>query len=327
VAALLLSGCDALQLGVETPTLAPTATAAAASTASPVAPTQLPATASPAGPTPPPATALPATATVPAGATVAASNTPEALPTNLPTLVNSTAIPGQPQVAEAILILTPGGNSTVSSPVRVSGEADPTFEQNLVVQIADLDGAILATQSTTIQGGSTRGPFDIQVPFTILQAGPGRISVFSTSARDSGLIHLASVDVMLKPGGSVEPVAGQPHDETLVILEPAPLATISGSSLHVSGFSDYVFEGQLALALCREGGSGAPNNICGTTDNLLATGSALINAPDVGQPGPFAGDLPYTVTTTLSARLVVYSRSARDGGIVHLSTVPVQLAP
>ena len=88
-----------------------------------------------------------------------------------------------------------------------------------------------------------------------------------------------------------------------------------------------MFESQLALALCGEGGSGAPDKVCGTADNVLATGSAMINAPDVGQPGPFAGDLTYNVSTTVHARVVVYSRSARDGGIIHLSTVPVELAP
>jgi hypothetical protein len=270
---------------------------------------------------------VPATATVPPAPSAAPSDTPQAAPTSAPTLVNPTAFPGQPPVAESILILTPGNNTTVASPVRVSGAADPTFEQNLVVQIEDVDGAVLATQSTTIQADAARGPFEVQVPFTILQAGPGRISVFSTSARDGGLIHLASVDVMLTPGSAPAPAAGPVHYETHMILAPAPQAAISGGSLHVTGFSDYVFEAQLALALCGEGGAGAPDPICGTADNLLATGTAMLSSSDVGQPGPFAGDLTYKVSTTVNARLVVYSRSARDGGIVHLSTVPVKLAP
>jgi hypothetical protein len=75
------------------------------------------------------------------------------------------------------------------------------------------------------------------------------------------------------------------------------------------------------------GGWGAPDPVCGTAGNVLATGTATLTAPDVGQPGPFAGDLTYHVSAALAARLAVYSRSARDGGIVHLSTVAVQLAP
>jgi hypothetical protein len=319
-AALLLNGCDALQLGVETPTPAASpATQATATSAAAVAA----ATAAPAS-----ATKSPATSTVPAGASTVAPITPAVSPTPPPTPVKPTLVPGQPQVPEAILIITPGNGSLAMPLVRVSGEADPTFEQNLVIEITDANGAVIATQATTIQSaGAARGPFDAQVPFTVTAQEPGRISVFSTSPRDGGLIHLSSVDVTLLTGGTAEPFAGPVHNETHVILEPAPQASISGGSLHVSGFSDYVFESQLSLALCGEGGSGAPDQVCGTADNVLATGTATLNAPDVGQPGPFAGDLTYHVSAAVQARVVVFSRSARDGGIVHLSTVPVQLAP
>jgi len=342
-AAWLLAGCDALQLGVETPSPTPrpaqptTAATAVLPSASPAAPTQPPAAATSAATVLVTGTLAPATAT--SGANVLATGTSApatSVPataagvglTGQPTTPNPTVVPGQPQVVEAVLILTPGNNSSVASPVRVSGDADPTFEQNLVIEITDASGAVIAKQSTTIQGiGAVRGPFDAQVPFNVSTAGPGRISVYSTSPRDGGLVHLASEEVMLSTEAVAKPVAGQTHTETHVILEPAPQASISGGHLHVSGFSDYVFESQLALVLCGEGGSGAPDPVCGTADNVLATGTAMLNAPDVGQPGPFAGDLTYQVSTTVHARLAVYSRSARDGGIVHLSSVPVQLAP
>lgn len=340
-AALLLSGCDALQLGVETPTartaatatlVLPAATVAASATLPTIAET--PAATQP-GPATPTVTQL-AAASEPAVAsvtpdeksTVAPVDTAEGPPTSQPTAVKPTVVPGQPRVSEAILLLTPGNGGSVSSPVRVSGEADPTFEQTLVIKITDASGKVLATRPTTIQSlGAVRGPFDEQVPFTVTADMPGRISVYATSARDGGLVHLASADVTLKSGCCSEPIAGQLHNETHIIQSPAPQATVSGGHLHVSGFSDYVFESQLSLALCGAGGAGTPDDVCGTADNVLATGTAQLSAPDVGQAGPFAGDLAYQVNAAVSARLVVFSRSARDGGIVHLSTVPVTLAP
>ncbi len=287
-------------------------------------------------------TAIAATATalarppLPATAAILPSPTAEALASatlvattnSQPTSVQSTAVPVEPQASETILILAPGNSSSVSSPVQVAGEADPTFEQNLVIQIADASGAVIATQPTTILGaGGARGPFKVLVPFTVTGSGPGRISVFSTSPRDGGLIHLSSVEVTLLSGGTAAIVPGQPHNETHIILEPAPQAQMSGGTLHLSGYSAYVFESQLAVALCGEGGSGAPDLVCGTADNVLATGTAALAAPDVGQPGPFASLLAYHVSTTVSGRLVVYSRSPRDGGLVHLSSLPVTLAP
>ena len=327
--ACLLSGCDALQLGVETST--PAARPTPAATASPA----VPASATRATPTLPAATKVSAdtatsAATVQPPASVTSANTPEALPTREPTSEKPTVVPGPPD-HEVILILNPGPNSSVTSPVRVLGQSDPTFEQSLVVQISDASGLVIASQPAMMRGiggpAVSQSPFEVLVPFTVTAQEPGRISVYSTSPRDGGLVHLSSVEVTLLAGGTASITQGLDHKDVHVILEPAPQASISGGSLHVSGFSDYVFERQLALALCGEGGSGAPDLVCGTVDNVLATSFATIHAPDVGQPGPFAGDLSYHVSARVHARLAVYSRSARDGGIVHLSSEPVQLAP
>ena len=69
------------------------------------------------------------------------------------------------------------------------------------------------------------------------------------------------------------------------------------------------------------------SGLIAAADNVLATGTAALVAPDIGQPWPFASLLAYHVSTTVPGRLVVYSRSPRDGGLVHLSSLPVSLAP
>jgi LysM repeat protein len=229
---------------------------------------------------------------------------------------------------EAILILAPGGGSSLTSPVHVAGQADPTFEQSLVVQIADAGGSVIATAPTQIQADlGQRGPFSVDVPFSVSADQPGRVSVFSTGARDGGLIHLASVEVTLRAQGLVVIVPGQSHGESLAIFTPASLATLSGGTAHLTGFSDYVFENQLGVVICGEGGAGAPDLICGTKDNVLGSGTAYVNSPDLGQPGPFTADVPYVVTTQVRGRIVVLDVSPRDGGIVHLASQEVTLAP
>jgi len=122
---------------------------------------------------------------------------------------NATAIPpsvltGTPPAfgvqPEAIEIVDPVIGSTVTSPVHVAGEANPTFEQNLVVQISDADGNVIATVPTTIQADvGQRGPFFVEAPFTVDSEQPGRISVYAASARDGGITHLSSVEVTLRP--------------------------------------------------------------------------------------------------------------------------------
>jgi hypothetical protein len=302
IASLALAACVPPEVAIETatPTTQPPATE---TTVPPASPTVLPAVTDTAAPAT--ETAAPPTETVPAA-------TP-------------TADPAQ----EAILILQPGLTSSVTSPVTVSGEADSTFEQNLVIQITDQDGAVLTTTPTTIMSEmGTRGPFSADVTFSVAADQPGRISVYSASARDGGLVHLASVEVtLLASGGTAAIVPGAPHDEVHQIFTPNLLETATGGHVHLEGFSEYVFESNLNLALCGEGGSGAPDLLCGTEDNVLATGFVTLQSPDIGQPGPFETDLTYTVTAPQRARLVVYSLSARDGGILHITTREITVAP
>lgn len=229
---------------------------------------------------------------------------------------------------EAIFISRPNSGSQVTSPVTVQGEADSTFEQNLVITITGEDGAQLALSPTTIQSPlGTRGAFSLEMAFAVASVQPGRISVYSTSALDGGIVHLATVDVTLLPNGSAQIGQAPPALESIAILSPAPVAEISGGSIQVSGFSEYYFESSLGMVLCGMGGTGAPNELCGTEDNILASIPVTIQSPDIGLPGPFNAQLAYSVSTTTPARLVLYAASPRDGGLLHVNSIPLQLQP
>ena len=294
-------------------------------------PTVVPATSTPL-PAPPSATPLPPTT---APTDVPPTDVPptdlpptDVPPTDAPTAVPATETPAAPEVPEAILITSPGLSSQLTSPLHIEGFAEPTFEQNLVIQITDENGAVLAIQPTTIQADAgSAGPFSADVAFTVPSDQPGRISVYTASARDGGLEHLASVEVDLLASGTAVINPAEEHDEVHMILEPAPLASISGGTLHLEGYSDYVFEATLNVWLCGEGGSGVAEPICGTADNVLAMDFTMIQASDIGFDGPFTLDLAYSVSATTQARLVVYSTSARDGGLLHVTTIPVTLNP
>ncbi len=229
---------------------------------------------------------------------------------------------------EAAVILQPGPNSSVTSPITVSGQSRPTFEQNLVVAVYGEDGAVLAKQPTTLDSpAGNPGNFSIDIAFNVDHEQPGRVSVYETSARDGGIIHLSSVEVSLKSSGVAEIQPAAIGFESIDILLPAPMAEISGGVIQVSGFSDYYFESNLGLIVCSGGGSGAPNDLCGTDDNILASGNALIDSPDMGQPGPFSGELTYSVSQAMPARIVVFAASPRDGGWLHVNSIPILLNP
>jgi len=231
-------------------------------------------------------------------------------------------------VQEAIQILSPTTGSSVTSPVIISGVADGTFEQTLVVQITDESGGVLTTMPTVIAAElGQRGPFEAEVPFSVPHDQPGRLSVFAASARDGGLTHLASAEVTLLASGAANILAAEPRGEVHVIESPAFLSPIRSGAVHITGFSEYVFESNLLVVLCGEGGSGEPDPLCGTKDNILAAGFTTVHSPDIGQPGSFEADLAFTLTRPMAGRIAVYSASPRDGGILHLASQEVRLAP
>lgn len=247
----------------------------------------------------------------------------------------STVSPGEPTATvadtgpglEAIVILQPGPNSSVASPVTVQGQSRPTFEQTLVVDVYGEDGSLLAQQPVTLDSPMGEpGNYSVEIPFSVSSEQPGRISVYETSAMDGGIIHLSSVEVTLWTGMNViaPPMLGF---ESIDIQSPLPMAEISGGTVRVSGYSDYYFESNLGLMLCGTFGSGAPNDLCGTEDNILASGNTFIDSPDMGQPGPFSGELTYSITEPTPARIMVFAASPRDGGWLHVSSVPILLSP
>lgn len=250
------------------------------------------------------------------------SESPTTEPTITPTAESDASL-------EAILILSPGSTSSVTSPVTVVGQSRPTFEQALVVAIYGEDGALLFQQPTLIQSDAgSPGPFSADLSFSIDHQQAGRISVYETSAMDGGIVHLSSVEVTLLPSGAANIVPAEIGLESIGIQFPPPNVEISGGSIVVSGSSDYYFESTLGLRLCGGGdGGGAADELCGEAHNVLGSGVAMIDSPDMGQPGPFSGTLTWSVSEPTPGRIIVFAASPRDGGWVHIASIPVLLLP
>ncbi len=230
---------------------------------------------------------------------------------------------------EAILILAPSSASKVNSPVGVSGISDPAFEQNLAVHVTGADNDPVGSGNATIKAEvGQRGNFYGKINFNVTAETPGRVSVINISPKDGGIVHLASVEVTLEPGNTMElNLPSQATGEEIVIFSPVPQAQISGGKAIINGYAQYVFESLLNVKICGEGSSGSPDPVCGTSDNVLGSGTLTLQAPDVGQPGPFQGEISYTTDKPVKGRVAVYSVSPRDGGILHLSSQMVTLAP
>ncbi|MBX3057764.1 MAG: hypothetical protein KF770_14965 [Anaerolineae bacterium] len=244
---------------------------------------------------------------------------PAPLITETATAAN-TAMPAVPESAtapaEAILIQEPGPGSRLTSPLLVRGEADSTFEQNLVVRLVDANGVELGLTAVTIAAEmGQRGPFEASLPFTISGDQQAFIQVFAASPRDGGVTHLNAVGVMLTEGvAEVRPFTAD-ATERILITHPALAAQISGGTVQVSGVGIASFEQTLVVELVGEDGA------------VLASQPVIVNAPDLGQPGEFSADLSYSAIATSPGRIVVRDISPAFGGDTHVTSVEVTLSP
>ena len=230
------------------------------------------------------------------------------------TFTPTPAAPTRPE--EAILIQEPGSGSQVTSPILVTGMADPTFEQNLVVRVLLDDGTEVTQIPTTIQADiGQRGPFEVEVPVDLTEQRNIFIQVYASSARDGGITHLSSTGVIFSPSGPEDIVTNQPHPEQITIFQPQNGGTVSGGVAHVEGFALASFEQTLLIDILDEQG------------NVVGSQPVTVQAPDLGQPGPFSADVVYTVTASGPGRVVVRDVSPAFGGDTHLSSVEITLEP
>ena len=248
--------------------------------------------------------------------------TVEQAPTEVSTVPNqdiprpTDTIPTESTIEEAILILEPGPGSRLLSQIHVAGLADPTFEQHLLARVVLDDGTELAAIPTTIQSDvGIRGPFAVDIPFTIVGERQAFIQVSTSSPRDGGTTHLASVIVTLADSGIQEMFPVDPHPERIIILAPGAGEEISGGVVQVSGYGLASFEQTLVV------------DVIDGEGNVVGSQPLIVESPEMGQPGPFSVSVPYTISTPGPGRIVVRDPSVAIPGDVHLTSVDVDLNP
>lgn len=261
----------------------------------------------------PPTVSLVVPSSTPAAPAATILPTATSLPTPTPTAPPPTPVDLPDEV---IAILEPGPVSRLTSPIHLSGIADPAFEQTLVVRLVLDDGTEIALQPVMIQAEpGQRGPFSTDVPFVIFSEQNAFIQVFHQSARDGGTLHLASVPVVLTPFGPAEIASQAVQPERIAILQPLAGAVTSGGAMHIEGIGIAGFEQTLLVEVLDAGGE------------RVGAQAVILQGVEMGVPGPFSADVAYTVDAAGPGRVIVRDISPAFGGDVHLASVEIELQP
>jgi hypothetical protein len=232
-----------------------------------------------------------ATATAPAGSATA------------PAATATTAPSASPTIAAGIVVEDPAANTTLKSPITMSGRAN-VFEGALTIDaLGDAAGLVLCkrhVQATSGTGteGTWSGILGIDPPDTDV---PITLRAYTFSAMDGSMQDLVERSVTLSH-----------EDPAIVINTPACAADVGHASLTVSGMA-LVFEAVLHV------------DIRDSSGTVLATQRVM-----AGSGTEFS---PWTTTFDLSGLaaglydLVAYDLSARDGAIENEFPVQISVGP
>jgi hypothetical protein len=120
------------------------------------------------------------------------------------------------------------------------------------------------------------------------------------------LIAMAILAYMVQSAPRVE--------EVIQISAPSPNAQVT-SPATVAGYGGPAFESTLTIEVAGEDGQ------------VVGRGTATLQVDEMGQRGPFETRVEFTVGHAQPGRISVSIVSPRDGGIEHLASVNVTLAP
>ncbi len=219
---------------------------------------------------------------------------------------------------EAITIREPGPGSRLVNAILLRGMVTiPVFENTLTARVVWDDGteALPPTPIPVTGQADQTGTFDVTLPFTVSGERNAFILVYAVSPRDGGVTHLTSSSVRLAEHGTNEVVITQDQPERLSIRSPATGGTISGGVAHVEGFGLAAFEQTLTVEVLDASGAS------------LGKQPVIVQAPDLGMPGPFQVDVPYSAAAPGAGRIVVHDVSPAFGGDSHLASVEIQISP
>ncbi len=135
----------------------------------------------------------------------------------------------------------------------------------------------------------------------------------TSAAAPSPTAGVAAPTIVPEASG-LAPVVTASSARIINIVEPQPGVALDGTIVVRGSTNFWPFEATLVAQLKDAGG------------NVLGIAPVMVQAPDIGQGGPFEGVVEFTAPTESQVgSLEVFEASAKDGSIVVLQSVPVQI--
>jgi hypothetical protein len=240
--------------------------------------------------------------------------TPTPLPAKfLESSPTPTATPGVPE--SKLQIYKPGHLSRVSSPLRISGYLVSGNQGEVHVDLYGEDGRVL--YSAVKDYGATSGwwlNMNLDIEFEIPGvAEVGRL-VIGTYDDFGRPMALNSVNLILLSMGQSDITPSDCIQERIVIDQPVFKGWVQGGAVVVAGKARTTVDGPLTVRILDESGASVGEG-------------QILEFPADGSYHDFSVQIPYTVSTYTSVRLVIYEDGEGLSEFSYLTSREFMLSP
>ncbi len=222
-----------------------------------------------------------------------------------------------PLTTEKVSILRPSDGSIVTSPLRVSGQAGPSYLDRIEFRLIGEDGGVIVSHFDFVLGlPGNLGPYNTEFEFTTSYlAEAARLCVINFDPIDGKMNHLTSVDLTL-----------------LSVSNPRTHYTIQGpEKLKITSLreNEIIDAGTFLVT-----GVGWPDTdqalhfeVTNSAEELIDSGVFKFNPHEIGVASVFEIEVTVEVETFQRVRIAVYEESDSIPGMLHYSSILVRVRP
>ena len=196
--------------------------------------------------------------------------------------------------ASQLIILNPGSESRIISPLQITAFALPGYQGKITLQLWGEDASLMGEQLVRLGTETKWITFESKIPFEITSAGESAVLTLTTYDSNSRRIAVNSVPIILLQIGDAVIESNTFSKQAFVVTAPKSDNIVSGGTLHITGYAHPYSSAPLIVELIKANGA------------IVASKQVALKALKTDEMyTAFSVDLPYSVSEKTPVRLTL----------------------
>jgi hypothetical protein len=193
-----------------------------------------------------------------------------------------------------LIILNPGSESRIISPLQITAFALPGYQGKITLQLWGEDARLMGEQLVRLGTETKWITFESKIPFEITSAGESAVLTLTTYDSNSRRVAVNSVPIILLQIGDAVIESNTFSKQAFVVTSPKSDSIVSGGTLHITGYAHPYSSAPLIVELIKANGA------------IVASKQVALKALKADEMyTTFSVDLPYSVSEKTPVRLTL----------------------